>query len=92
MRPGLCVRGNAPRRLGAVDTLGGVVREIPPEPTTRLALRADTIASGLDRIPGAWERMQLGREHAARGEMVDLDALQTAPPPSRLPRSRPRHT
>lgn len=37
----------------------------------------------LDRIPGAWERMQLGREQAARGETVELGELLTAPPSGR---------
>jgi hypothetical protein len=29
----------------------------------------------LDRVPGSWERMQLGREQAGRGETVGLDEL-----------------
>jgi hypothetical protein len=33
------------------------------------------IASVLDRIPGSWERMQLGREQARRGETIGLDEL-----------------
>ena len=33
------------------------------------------IASALDRVPGAWKRMQLGREQAGRGETVGLDEL-----------------
>jgi hypothetical protein len=33
------------------------------------------LAPVLDRIPGAWERMRLGREQAARGETVGLDEL-----------------
>lgn len=50
---------------------------------TRLVSRSDDVASLLDRIPGAWERMQLGREQAARGEVVELDELLPAPPSSR---------
>jgi hypothetical protein len=33
------------------------------------------ITSVLDRIPGSWERMQLGREQARGGETVGLDEL-----------------
>lgn len=29
----------------------------------------------LDRIPGAWEHLQLGREQAGRGETIGLDEL-----------------
>jgi hypothetical protein len=33
------------------------------------------VASMLDRVPGAWERMQLGHEQAVRGKTVGLDEL-----------------
>jgi hypothetical protein len=33
------------------------------------------ITSVLDRVPGSWERMQLGREQARGGETVGLDEL-----------------
>jgi hypothetical protein len=36
----------------------------------------------LDRLSGAWERMQLGREQAARGEVVELGELLVALPSS----------
>jgi hypothetical protein len=33
------------------------------------------MASVLDRVPGSWERLQLGREQARRGETIGLDEL-----------------
>jgi hypothetical protein len=33
------------------------------------------VADLLDRLPGAWERAQLGLEQARRGETVPLDEL-----------------
>jgi hypothetical protein len=55
----------------------------PLELAPSLASRSDDVASALDRIPGAWERMQFGREQAARGDVVELGKLLTAPPSSR---------
>lgn len=70
--------------LGASNTLIDVGCQILPdpddEPAAWLASRSDDIASVLDRIPGAWERMQLGREQAACGEAVELGELLTALP------------
>ena len=33
------------------------------------------VVSVLDRIAGSWERMQFGRDQAARGQTVGLDEL-----------------
>lgn len=51
----------------AVTLLSEALAELEREP-------ADVV-SALDLVPGAWERMQLGREQAARGETVGLDEL-----------------
>lgn len=51
----------------AVTLLSGALAELKRQPTE--------VAAVLDRIPGAWERMQLGRKQAARGETVGLDEL-----------------
>lgn len=51
----------------AVTLLSEALAELEREP-------ADVV-SVLDRVPGAWERMQLGRAQAGRGETVGLDAL-----------------
>lgn len=51
----------------AVTLLSEALAELEREP-------ADVV-SALDRVPGAWERMQLGREQAGNGETVGLDEL-----------------
>lgn len=51
----------------AVTLLSEALAELEREPTE--------IASALDCVPGAWERMQLGREQSLRGETVGLDGL-----------------
>lgn len=47
--------------------LAEALAEVEREPADITAL--------LDRIPGSWERMKLGREQAARGETIGLDEL-----------------
>ena len=63
----LAQRAHAEQDDLAVTLLSEALVEIEREP-------AD-MASVLDRIPGSWERMQLGREQAARGETIGLDEL-----------------
>ena len=63
----LAERAHAQQDDVAVTLLAEALAEIEREP-------AD-MAPMLDRIPGAWERMQLGREQAGRGETVGLDEL-----------------
>jgi hypothetical protein len=63
----LAERAHAQQDDLAVTLLSEALAELEREP-------AD-VASVLDRIPGAWERMQFGREQAGRGETVGLDEL-----------------
>jgi len=63
----LAERAHAQQDDLAVSLLAEALAEIEREP-------AD-VASVLDRIPGAWERMQLGRDQASRGETIGLDEL-----------------
>jgi hypothetical protein len=63
----LAERAHAQQDDLAVTLLSEALAELEREP-------AD-IASMLDRVPGAWDRMQLGREQASRGETVGLDEL-----------------
>jgi hypothetical protein len=63
----LAERAHAQEDDLAVTLLAEALAEIEREP-------AD-LASVLDRIPGSWERMQLGRDQAARGETIGLDEL-----------------
>jgi hypothetical protein len=63
----LAERAHAEQDDLAVTLLSEALAEIEREP-------AD-MASVLDRIPGSWKRMQLGREQAGRGETVGPDEL-----------------
>jgi hypothetical protein len=63
----LAERAHAQQDDLAMTLLSEALAELEREP-------ADVVAV-LDRVPGAWERMQLGREQAARGETVGLDEL-----------------
>lgn len=63
----LAERAHAQQDELAVTLLAEALAEIEREP-------AD-LASVLDRIPGSWERMQLGRDQAAQGETIGLDEL-----------------
>ncbi len=63
----LAQRAHAQQDDLAVTLLSEALAELEREP-------ADVV-SVLDRVPGAWERMQLGREQAGRGETVGLDEL-----------------
>jgi hypothetical protein len=63
----LAERAHAHQDDLAVTLLSEALAELEREP-------ADVV-SVLDRVPGAWERMQLGREQAGRGETVGLDEL-----------------
>jgi predicted transcriptional regulator len=63
----LAERAHAQQDDLAVTLLSEALAEIEREP-------AD-LASGLDRAPGSWKRMQFGREHAGRGETIGLDEL-----------------
>ncbi len=63
----LAERAHAQQDDLAVTLLSEALAELEREP-------ADVV-SVLDRVPGAWERMQLGRERAGRGETVGLDEL-----------------
>jgi hypothetical protein len=63
----LAERAHAQQDDLAVTLLSDALAELERAPTE--------IALVLDRIPGSWERMQLGREQAARGETVGLDEL-----------------
>jgi hypothetical protein len=45
------------------------------EALAELERDATEVVSVLDRVPGAWERMRLGREQSAFGETVGLDEL-----------------
>ncbi|MFL5816944.1 MAG: hypothetical protein ACJ76L_05015 [Conexibacter sp.] len=63
----LAKRAHAQQDDLAVTLLSEALAELEREPTE--------VASTLDRIPGAWERMQLGREQAGRGKTVGLDEL-----------------
>ncbi|MGB2695702.1 MAG: hypothetical protein WBD55_11035 [Dehalococcoidia bacterium] len=63
----LAERAHAQQDDLALTLLSEALAELEREPTD--------VVSVLDRIPGAWERMQLGREQAGRGETVGLDEL-----------------
>jgi hypothetical protein len=63
----LAERAHAQQDDLAVTLLSEALAELEREPTE--------ITSALDRVPGAWERMQLGREQSLRGETVGLDEL-----------------
>jgi hypothetical protein len=63
----LAERAHAQQDDLAVTLLSEALAELEREPAE--------VASVLDRVPGAWERMQLGREQAARGQTVGLDEL-----------------
>lgn len=63
----LAQRAHAQQDDLAVTLLSEALAELEREPAE--------IAAALDRVPGAWERTQLGREQAARGETVGLDEL-----------------
>jgi hypothetical protein len=63
----LAERAHAEQDDLAVTLLSEALAEVAREPADVTAL--------LDRIPGSWERMQLGREQAARGETIGLDEL-----------------
>ena len=63
----LAERAHAQQDVLAVTLLSEALAELEREP-------ADVV-SVLDRVPGAWERMQLGREQSACGETVGLDEL-----------------
>jgi hypothetical protein len=63
----LAERAHAEQDDLAVTLLAEALAEVEREP-------AD-LASVLDRIPGSWERMQLGRDQAARAETIGLDEL-----------------
>ncbi len=63
----LAQRAHAQQDDLAVTLLSEALAELEREP-------ADVV-SVLDRVPGAWERMQLGREQAGRDETVGLDEL-----------------
>jgi len=63
----LAERAHARQDDLAVTLLSEALAELEREPRE--------IASALDRVPGAWERMGLGREQAGRGETVGLDEL-----------------
>ena len=63
----LAERAHAQQDDLAVTLLSEALAELEREPTE--------IGAALDRVPGAWERMQLGREQAGRGETVGLDEL-----------------
>jgi hypothetical protein len=63
----LAERAHAQQDDLAVTLLSDALAELERAPTE--------IASVLDRIPGSWERVQLGREQAGRGETVGLDEL-----------------
>jgi hypothetical protein len=63
----LAERAHAQQDDLAVTLLSAALAELEREP-------AD-VASTLDRVPGAWARMQLGREQSGRGETVELDEL-----------------
>jgi len=63
----LAERAHAQQDDLAVTLLSDALAELEREPAE--------VASVLDRVPGAWERMRLGREQAGRGETVGLDEL-----------------
>jgi hypothetical protein len=63
----LAERAHAQQDDLAVTLLSEALAELEREP--------GDVASMLDRVPGAWKRMQLGREQAGRGETVGLDEL-----------------
>jgi hypothetical protein len=63
----LAERAHAQQDDLAVTLLSEALAELEREPAE--------VVSMLDRVPGAWERMQLGREQAAHGETVGLDEL-----------------
>ncbi|MBS1869553.1 MAG: hypothetical protein JSS99_07810 [Actinobacteria bacterium] len=63
----LAERAHAQQDDLAVTLLSEALAELEREPAE--------VASVLDRIPGSWERMHLGREQAGRGETVRLDEL-----------------
>lgn len=45
------------------------------EALAEIAREPADMVSALERVPGSWERMQLGREQAGRGETIGLDEL-----------------
>jgi hypothetical protein len=63
----LAERAHAQQDDLAVTLLAEALAEFEREPTD--------LTSMLDRIPGAWNRMQLGQEQARRGETIGLDEL-----------------
>ena len=63
----LAQRAHAQQDDLALTLLSEALAELEREPAE--------VASVLDCVPGAWERMQLGREQAGRGETVGLDEL-----------------
>lgn len=63
----LAERAHAQQGDLAVTLLSEMLAQMEREPTD--------MASVLDRVPGSWERMQLGREQARRGETIGLDEL-----------------
>jgi plasmid stability protein len=63
----VAARAHAQQDDLAVTLLSEALAQLEREPAE--------VASMLDRTPGAWERMQLGREQAGRGETVGLDEL-----------------
>ena len=63
----VAARAHAQQDDLAVTLLSEALAQLEREPAE--------VASMLDRVSGAWERMQLGREQIARGETVGLDEL-----------------
>lgn len=63
----LAQRAHAQQDELAVTLLSEVLEELEREPIDMAAV--------LDRIPGSWERMQLGREQTRKGETIGLDEL-----------------
>jgi hypothetical protein len=63
----LAARAHAAQDDLAATLLSEALAEIERAP--------ENMESVLDRIPGSWERMQLGREQARRGETIGLDEL-----------------
>jgi plasmid stability protein len=63
----LAARAHAQQDDLAVTLLSEALAELERDP-------ADVVAA-LDRVPGAWKRMQFGRKQAGSGETVGLDEL-----------------
>ncbi|WP_148260901.1 hypothetical protein [Conexibacter woesei] len=63
----LAERAHAQQDDLAVTLLSEALAQIEREPVD--------MASVLDRVPGSWERMRLGREQAGRGETIGLNEL-----------------